>query len=83
MYTQAKHEGLKRTSDIGGISWAVFPSSMADEDIREWWDAYGRIATGLSFDGHYGGAGEFFCHPAVIRRTATRVLVTQFAGLDV
>jgi hypothetical protein len=77
------HEGYKRTSDTGGYTWATFAPCWADEDIRDWWDAYGRLATGLEFDGFTGGPGQAFAYPAVIRRTATRTLVTQFSGLDV
>jgi len=77
-------EGYRPSGDFAGLSWVVFPASMTDEQVMDWWDDYGRIATGLSFEGYRAsGAGQSFAYRATIRRTNTRVLVTQFSGLDV
>lgn len=67
-------EGYKRTSDAGGISWRVYRPEVGDDAIRAGWDGS---------EGHAGGPGRSFARGLCIRRTTTRTLATQFAGLDV
>jgi hypothetical protein len=70
----AYRQGIKHTGDAGGISWALYRPEISDDAIRAAWG---------EFEGYDSGPGRQFARRACIRRTATRVLVTQFAGLDV
>lgn len=63
---------FKRTSDISGIAWKTYPkntdvSACLDED----------------FPVQIAHPGQPFALRACIRRTKTRILITQFVGLDV
>jgi hypothetical protein len=76
-------EGFKTLSETSGISWRVYPSTWSDAEIRDDWEAYGRVATGLTWEGFQSGPGRAFAHHAAISRQGSRALVTQFSGLDV
>jgi hypothetical protein len=64
--------GHKSLSDESGIDWQVYPPAMSDEDVLSDWDS--------AFN---GGPGRSFTNSPCLRRTGTRVLVTQFIGLDI
>jgi hypothetical protein len=68
--------GVKMYGDSGsydgGYEWAVFPAGTSNED-----------ATAGFPDPHYGGPGQGYCKKVCVRRSRTRVLVTQRFGLDI
>jgi hypothetical protein len=66
---------FKAFGDGAGLSWGVFPVTMNDGEILQ--------AFCDDPDGYYSGVGQTFARRACLRRTATRVLVTQFHGLDI
>lgn len=68
------HPHYTPKSDTAGYYWIVLPASVSDESALAHFEcAQGWIA----------GPGQRFAWPAVVRRTATRVLVAQFHGIDV
>lgn len=71
-------KGIKDFGDGAGVAWFLFPATKTDDEIREQLEA-----EGLAFDGYTGHPGQSFARAACIRRTSTRVLVTQFGGLDI
>ena len=69
-----KYAGSKwwSISDIdGGIHWAVFDVNITNEQIESEYPSF------------YRGPGQSFAHSVFIRRSKTRVLVTQHFGWDV
>jgi hypothetical protein len=68
-------EGAKHFGDgEAWIRWAVFPPTVDDD-----------VAKGHFFapNGFWDGPGRGFARSASVRRTRTRVLVTQSGGLDI
>ena len=59
-----------KTDLDGWLSWAVYESSVTDEEIEDQWYRC------------YGGPGQYFQHGPSIWRTNTRVLVTMGCGYD-
>ena len=55
-------------------AWAVYPPQASNDDIAEDFDLEGH---------HAVRAGGWFRFPAHVRRTASRVLVSQVFGFDV
>lgn len=58
----------------GWTGWAVFPASVSDDEAVErlGWESYRASVPGGSY-----------AHPAYVRRSRSRVLVTQDGGLDI
>ena len=80
MVNGATRQGFRSSGpgEPSGRSWAVFPPTWSDEDVREEWSGV------MDPDGWSAGcAGHSFAYPLAIRRTSTRVLAVQFSGLDV
>jgi hypothetical protein len=68
-------EGTKHFGDgEAWLRWAVFPASVADEVAR----GHFPIPNGF-----WAGPGQGFAKKASVRRSRTRVLVTQLGGLDI
>lgn len=69
--------GYKPLGDDGGIRWLVLlpdeTACMSDLDL----------ISNLGWVPYYRGPGYEFARRAFVRRTNTRVLVTQFVGRDV
>ncbi len=68
--------GYKSTDpDLGssGIQWALFPASVTDDEALE----------ELGWESYSSGAGGSFGWSPTVRRTGTRLLVSQHVGLDV
>ena len=69
--------------------WAVFPSSWSNDKIWsfiEWSEnRYYRngFFTGFHNGSSYGGCGQSYCEEPTIRRSKTRVLLTQTYGTDI
>jgi len=57
----------------GWINWIVFPATMTDEEAAQ--------ASGLCIES--GDAGQYFAHTPMLWRAGSRILITQFAGIDV
>lgn len=68
------HPHYTPKSDTAGYYWIVLPASVSDDDARSYF---------TEPNGWIAGPGQRFAWPAVVRRTATRVLVAQFHGIDV
>ena len=67
--------GFKPFGDVfdGGIAWLVLePTDASDEDILDAVDMYPS----------YRGPGQPFCKEAYIKRSTSRILVTQMQGMD-
>jgi len=78
IHLQLVHTTTKSQDGDSWVTWAVFPASWTDEQIKE------AVSNSFDFDGsHYGGPGQAFYSRATIYRGRSRVLVTQRGGLDV
>jgi len=74
MEVKPKIQGYKQWGDSdldGGFYWAVYDPKITDEEIARQHSAF------------YSGVGRPFSGPPAIRRTKTRVLVTQRVGWDI
>lgn len=60
------------------VDWIVFDGSLSDDEILVVLDKMG-----CSVEGCYRGPGRAFARGVSIRRSVSRVLVTQTGGLDV
>lgn len=69
-----KAHGVKYTSEESWVAWALFPSSMTDEEIFDTLDHPSAF---------YQGPGRAFADAPVIWRVGKRALFTQRGGLDV
>jgi hypothetical protein len=64
---------VKLFDDACGVAFYVFPASVSDEEALN----------ATEFTEYYNGAGASFADFPVVRRTKTRVLVSQRFGLDI
>jgi len=66
---------FKSLGDGDGISWAMYPRKRGiTNTIRQEWDGLGA---------YYNGPGLHFGREPMMRVTRTRILVTQYHGLDI
>ena len=63
-------------------NWAVFrlPPSIPDEDLEA---VAEETAVSHGFETHYGGPGRSFSHSACFSFSESRLLITEFGGMDV
>lgn len=69
----ARAAGCRRTDWESWCHWAVFPSTVSDEQIAEVFD----------LSEFYSGPGRAFSHGGYIRRSSTRALAVRPGGMDV
>ena len=71
---EIKTEGFRDTGEGSFISWCLLePTKETDTEILD----------ELDMDSYYSGPGGAFGHAPCVWRTSTRILVTQFCGLDI
>lgn len=78
---QPKREGASQISECSTIRWAVFNRADVEHMLS---DDRVEVAEDLTgWYSFYNGAGRSFGENPTVRLSRTRVLVTQYCGVDV